>query len=200
MKDKNSIPEYQKNSCNSFELRLYSPLTANLLQDDYGGEIDEYFDEFEGWPLDGADLIGYEDVIREGIEQEQLPEEAERGLMQYYNCFGDELPSLEHKVLSAFPDVEVYKNRLWGVLKCTLKAPLTQAELAALKEMAVSRYADGWGEGYEQRPRQIDSGELYVHFWQSDKDFRVQTEQELKGLPEIHREPRKKHRNNQQER
>lgn len=93
---------------NTLELRLYSPLTANLLENDYGDGIDEYFDENEGWPLDGADLVWYEDIIREGIRQEQLPEEAERGLMKYYNYFGDELPSLERKVLSAFPDVEVY--------------------------------------------------------------------------------------------
>lgn len=83
---------------NTLELRLYSPLTANLLENDYGDGIDEYFDENEGWPLDGADLVWYEDIIREGIRQELLPEEAERGLMKYYNYFGDELPSLERKV------------------------------------------------------------------------------------------------------
>lgn len=182
----------------TYELRLYSPLTANLLEDDYGDEVAAYFDEHEGWPLDGADLVGYEDVIREGIAQEQLPEEAERGLMEYYNYFGDGLSSLERKVLSAFPDVEVYKNRLWGVLKCTLTEPLNAQELNELKEYWTGQASDGWGEGFEQRPRKIESGELYVHFWQPDQDYRAQTEQELKGLPELQRKPKNKARNNHQ--
>ena len=143
---------------NTLELRLYSPLTANLLENDYGDGIDEYFDENEGWPLDGADLVWYEDIIREGIRQEQLPEEAERGHMKYYNYFGDELPSLERKVLSAFPDVEVYQNKLWGVLKCTLTEPLNAQELDQLKSFWVGQASDGWGEGHEQRPERSTPG------------------------------------------
>lgn len=184
----------------AFELRLYSTLTANLLQDDYGDEIDGSFDEFDGWLLDVADLVWYEDVIRDAISKEQFSEEASRGLMQHYNGFGDKPSSLERKVLSAFPDVEVYKNKLWGVLKCALIEPLNAQELEQLKEYWTGQMSDGWCEGFEQRPWQIDSGKLHVHFWQDDKDFRVETEQELTGLPEIQREPRKKHGNNQRER
>ena len=39
---------------------------------------------------------------------------------------------------------------------------------------------NGWGEGFEQRPIRTEDGELYVSFWNSGRDFSIQTEQELK--------------------
>lgn len=161
----------------TIELKLYSPLTAEHVGDDleYDGEMDEFGER----TMDGAELLYYADEIGEALAKETLPEEKDRGLMTYYG-FSGRLPTVDEKVLSAFPDVEVYDGRLWGVLKCTLKSPLTEAELDTLKEYWRGQASDGFGEGFKQRPIRTDEGELYVHLWQSSSDFRIQTEGELK--------------------
>ena len=41
--------------------------------------------------------------------------------------------------------------------------------------------SDGWGEGFEQRPIEIDVDELYVSFWNSSDHFFITTEEQLKS-------------------
>lgn len=152
-------------------LKLYSPLTAELeTQADY----DAYYDEPDMEQLRGGDLICYQDAILEGIERERLPEESERGLMAYF--YGPE--SVDQKVVSLKPTVEVIHGKLYGVAECEVKEPLTKEELSALKDYCAGQYSDGWGEGFEQRPRATGDGDLYVHFWQSEGFF-LKTKQEL---------------------
>ncbi len=61
---------------------------------------------------------------------------------------------------------------------CQLTAPLTEEELSELKEYCTGQYADGLGEGFEQRPQKTEFGDLYVHLWQ-DKNFSILTAQEM---------------------
>ena len=162
---------------NTLELKLYSPITGHLMEDDQD-DFDAAYYDYEGTPLSSYEMAPFEDVVKKGIEDEKMPEEAKRGLMEYY---WGEPASVNEKVVSAFVDAEVYDHQLWGVLKCTIKEPLTQEELEALRSYWSGQASDGYGEGFEQRERKTGYGELYVHFWHSGDDYCVLTEQELKG-------------------
>ena len=60
-------------------LKLFMPLTADYFEPDEWGDISE-----EGELLDGWELRAYEDSIRASLLREREPEEAERGMMHYY--------------------------------------------------------------------------------------------------------------------
>ena len=157
------------------ELKLYSPLRAELEEE----PVREWIDEPElsiPMPLTGDDLAApeFHAAILKGIEDEQGPEESERGLMTYF----DGSDAVNEKVISVFPSVEEVDGRLYGVAVCQLKEALTLGEVAELKEYCLCQYSDGWGEGYEQRPRRTSYGELYVSFWQN-RDFFILTKEEM---------------------
>lgn len=162
----------------TMELKLYSPLSAELVED---APARDWIDEPEppdAQTLDGEDLTApvFHTAILKGIEAEQAPEEAERGLMLYYH--GPE--AVKEKVVSLFPTVEEVDGKLYGVAVCQIREQLTPDELAELKEFCAGQYADGWGEGYEQRPRKTEYGDLYVSFWQGE-DYFILTKAEMEA-------------------
>ena len=158
-------------------LKLYSPLTADL----YVKPEDEYEDAGDSFvTLDGWDLREYQDTVLQAIEDETLPEEQDRGLMEYFSGS----PEVDEKVVSLHLSAEVIDHQLYGVAVCRIKGELTPAQLDELKESCIGQYADGWGEGVEQRPRQTSEGELYIHFWQGDRSFFLRTAQEMGLEPE----------------
>ena len=146
------------------ELKLYSPLSGELVKQEY--------DDPE--PLDGTEMNWFENTIRQGIEDEQTPDAAERGLMTYF----DGSDSVNEKVRSLFPSVEEVDGRLYGVAVCQVRGTLSPGEMEELKEYCRGQYSDGWGEVYAQRPWHTEEGELYVNFWQ-DNNFSILTKEEL---------------------
>ena len=156
------------------ELKLYSPLTADLyMEPDLDSQ--EHADGTELLvDLYGEDITAYKKIILQAIKDEMLPEMEEQGLMFAFS--GSE--TLSEKVLSLFPTVEEVDGVLCGVAVCQVKGTLTPAELKELKDFCTGQYADGWGEGYAQRPRHTEDGELYVNFWQ-DNNFSILTKEEL---------------------
>ena len=146
-------------------MKFYSPLTADFFPDDPDYE-DESYDEYEGYPQDGHELLEYETAIRDAVENDTRDFGGD--LMQYYH----EDDSVRNKVVTAVPSVEVHGNKLCGCLTVELKEPLLDDEQTVLCNYISGQYSDGWGEGFEQREIDVGDGKLYVHFWQ-DHDFEI---------------------------
>lgn len=162
-------------------LKLYMPLTA----DHFG--YNEYGDmENDSTPMDGRDLRAYENDILAALIKNRVPEEAERGIMNWYH----KDDSVNAKVKSVVFTAESRNGQLWGVAECRVVGALTPDEQNALKEYISGQASDGWGEGFEQREIDISDGDLYVHLWNGD-GWSIQTEEErfspklAEGLPAL---------------
>ena len=143
------------------QMKFYSPLTADFFPNEPDYE-DEFYDEYEGCPQDGHELLEYETAIRDAVENDTRDFGGD--LMQYYH----EDDSVRNKVVTAIPSVEVHGNKLCGCLTVELKEPLLDDEQTVLCNYISGQYSDGWGEGFEQRDIRVDDGMLAVHFWQED--------------------------------
>ena len=147
------------------QMKFYSPLTADFFPNEPDYE-DEFYDEYEGCPLDGHDLLQYADAVDEAVKKDIADFNGD--LMQYYH----EDDSVRSKVVSAVPSVEICGNKLCGCLTVELKETLLDDEQTVLCNYISGQYSDGWGEGFEQREIRVDDGTLAVHFWQ-DHDFEL---------------------------
>ena len=147
------------------QMKFYSPLTADFFPNE--PDLDDVsYDEFEGYPLDGHDLLQYADAVDEAVKKDIADFNGD--LMQYYH----EDDSVRSKVVSAVPSVEICGNKLCGCLTVELKETLLDDEQTVLCNYISGQYSDGWGEGFEQRDIRVDDGTLAVHFWQ-DHDFEL---------------------------
>lgn len=162
-------------------MKLYMPLTADLYTKDDWGDTNDEADK-----LIGRELREYEGSILVALTKYRPPEEADRGIMHWYDN-GD---SIDEKVKSVVFTIENRDGQLWGVAECKIIGDLSAEELETLKDYITSQASDGWGERFEQREIQVDDGELYVHLWNCD-DWSIQTEEECfapklaEGLPEL---------------
>ena len=146
-------------------MKFYSPLTADFFPNEPDYE-DEFYDEYEGCPLDGHDLLQYADAVDEAVKKDIA--DFNGNLMQYYR----EDDFVRRKVVRAVPNVDEVNGELVGSLWVDTDAPLTAEEQAVFCAYISGQYSDGWGEGFEQREIDVGDGKLYVHFWQ-DHDFEL---------------------------
>ena len=165
-------------------LKLYMPMSAEIVDMDCSGFARDYTDEdleaegaYPEFPLDSHDLVQYQDIIAGALEREKMPEEAERGIMNWYNKNN----SVNRNVVSAEFKAEARDGQLWCVAECKVKRPLTPNELDILKDYVAGQASDGWGEGFEQREIKVEDGDMYVHLWSSEDDWSILTEQERFG-------------------
>ena len=162
-------------------LKLYMPLTANLFERDEWDCLKE-----ESELMDGRALRDYEGVILKALRNNEMPEEAESGIMHWY----DKNDSVNGKVQSVKFTVEERNGQLWGVAECQVCGQLTPEEMTTLTEYISGQASDGWGEGFEQQDIQIGDCVLNVHLWNGD-NWSIMTEAErfdpqfAKQLPEM---------------
>ena len=153
------------------QMKFYSPLTADFFPSEPDWE-DESYNEYEGCPLNGHDLLQYADAVNEAVKKDIADFNGD--LMQYYH----EDDFVRRKVVSAVPSVEICGNKLCGCMNVELREPLNEGEQAALCDYISGQYSDGWGEGFEQRDIRVEDGTLAVHFWQED-GFEMTPEREM---------------------
>ena len=121
-------------------------------------------------PFSGGDLAQYKDSIESMLDWYL---DGDENLMEYFDA--ERSPGVKEKVVSAVPSVEIRGHELWGCTTVKLKSPLTDAELKDFQDYLIGQFADGMGEGFEQREIEVDGGILYVHFWNPDS-FAFETE------------------------
>ena len=161
-------------------LKFYMPMTGEVFEPDENGDMEE-----EPFYLNGENLLRYEDQIIAQMGRERMPEEGERGLMHWY----DQTDGVADKVQSAVFTAESRDGKLWGVAECRVVGKLSLLEMEALKDYLLGQASDGAGESLEQHEIKVENGELYVHLWDSGKDWTIETEAErfgpkiAKGLP-----------------
>ncbi|MDU5722167.1 antirestriction protein ArdA [Clostridium sp. LQ25] len=157
-------------------LKLYMPLriTTYDIENEYG------YKEYANKPqeISNAEVVEYLDVILKAIEENNLPEEDQRGLMRYY----DDHDSVNAKVSKYVFSVELVEGELMGVAVLTLNDELTPKELEKIKDNITGQASDGWSEGFEQREISTNMGDIYVSFWNSDYWF-IKTAEEM-GIEE----------------
>ena len=163
-------------------LKLYMPMTVDYYERNEWGDMED-----EPITMTDSEAAEYAPQIIAALLRERHPEEAERGLMEYYN----EDDGVNSKVRSFTFTAEVRNGKLWGVAECRVQGELTPEEMSMLKEYVGGQASDGFGEGFEQREIKVGGGmELYAHLWQGD-NWSIKTEQDLfapklaESLPEL---------------
>ncbi len=143
-------------------LKLYMPMTATYYDED---------DPEQDITMDSREVAEYAPQIINALQSARRwlentgPEEAERGLMAYF----DGPDSIDQKVHSCFFNAEVRDGQLWGVAECRVRGSLTPLELQRLIDEIGGQASDGVGESFEQREIMVGGGlEIYAHLWQSE--------------------------------
>ena len=163
-------------------LKLYMPLTADLFEYNEYGDLEE-----DSIPLTDREIRSHEGLIMKALIDNRGPEEAERGIMNWYH----EDDGVDEKVISVIFTLEERNGKVWGVAECQVLGKLTPEELETLKDFISGQASDGWGEGFEQKDIEIEDGVMNVHLWSGEDDWSIQTEEErfgpklAEGLPEL---------------
>jgi hypothetical protein len=152
------------------ELKIYCPLEINREPEC------RYDEEYE--KISSYEASAYKSEINRFIEDFTMPEEKERGLMNWYGKGN----SVDQKVRSAFMSVEERDGELVGVITAQIYGQLTDEELEEFRSYCEGQLSDGVGESLEQRPIKTPDGDIYVSFWNSDDNWSLQTEEEINSI------------------
>lgn len=154
-------------------LRLISPLFPHLYRKNEYGDL-----ENEPEDLSPHELLSYQEQIKAAIASDRSLSDNPRGLAEYLHD-----AALQQKIISILPSVEERDGALWGVTEVQLGQPLTPQKLEQLTDWLEGQFADGWGEGFEQKAIPIPEGELCISFWDGSDQFFIKPEDELDSPP-----------------
>lgn len=164
---------------NKIEVEILSPVMASFIP-----ERSDSVDWEDADPLEGNELVPYQEAIAEKIDQVNRlgsPDDTPCNLMDYFH--GSD--SVREKVERITIGVKEQDNVLYGCARLTLCKPLTSREYVEVEEYLRGQYSDGWGEGMEQREIKVDGGELYLHFYVgAGSDFLIQMKAPENGMQE----------------
>ena len=144
--------------------KYYCPL-AVLVYDDYDGYYSEY---------DGDFASKYESAIREKLDVEN---DMDANMAEYF----DGSNSAVSKLRSVVWGVEDIRSVLYGCITAELTEHLIGSEKDEFKDWICGQNADGFGEGFEQRPIRVSEGEMYVSFWNSSDEYFIYDEKEMQS-------------------
>ena len=146
---------------------FFCPLVGNI--DEGDGDM---FTVGDSYLADSTDEIS--DALKKYTAND------ENDMAVYYN----KDDGVSEKLTSAVWSVELYGDRLFGRIDCSLKEALTAEETEALRDWITGQCSDGLGEGFEQQPIDTMDGELFVSFWNSGVDYAMMTESEFDEYPQ----------------
>lgn len=149
------------------DVRFIAPIFVHL--DNGNDETQEVYNQKEYYPY-----------ISTAVNNSMQDEENPSGFVEYAD---DEL--IKKYCKSAIVSVRIAKdNQLESVCTCKIEGieknhPDFSQLLKFLEEEITGQYSDGWGEGFEQRPIQVNNygykEEIYVSFWNYN-NWKMKTE------------------------
>lgn len=153
--------QQEQNKNDALELKLYIPLKVNqyLVETDDTKQVDgsQYFNE-----------------IREAIKEE-TKEYGKKGLAKDLKN-----NKIRNKIYSIKPQIEIVNDVLMGAAIVKMAKPLTDAEIAELKDFVEESMSTGWGDEFANRIIDIEGGHLRINFWDSE-NYRILTEDEFEA-------------------
>lgn len=147
------------------ERKIYflSPLEARVYSETEEG------DRNISWS--GSDLVGYQDVIKKKIEEEDIYTGSD--LMEHY----DTEDSIKSKVKSLEITIKEVNGELKGCAIGTITESLNDEEIETIKEYLYKQYSDGWGDSFRNQEIIIEEGDMYVNFCNLS-NFEIEVQQE----------------------
>ena len=153
-----AVRQYASSPGEPIRINFYCPLTVKI--------DDPEENEFEYADADNSYLAYHEDAFRDFLEKD-LQRGGGTDLAEYFHGS----PELREKLLSVQFDVENVRNEIYGCIHCETTEPVTAEEIEELRDYCTGQASDGFGEGLEQQPFKTSDGDLYVSYWDSDKDW-----------------------------
>lgn len=140
--------------------KYYCPLVVNVYHRDDYGNLNEYPNEYGG-----EYAAGIEEKIRDLIKREDGM--MDEDLADYF----DGSNSAVAKLRSVKFSTQHVSGVVYGCIRAELTEKFSPEEEAEFKDWLEGQCSDGYGEGLEQRPIDVDGDEAYVSFWNPDDFF-----------------------------